>query len=338
MKDDRGAPVEGAELHLRSEGAEEKTVALDPLGRASVEVAAGTYAVEAVAGGRRSSRFHPDREETVAAGERRPLEIVLPRNGTLRIAVTGAPAGRLRLRIARKHEHGSSTSTGTLTLDAEGRYEKSLEPGAIAVIVLAEPDGASAPQKLVIEPGVTTDASFALGLMPIVVFGRVCAKDGGRPIAGARVLGEGGASATTDEQGQFAIRSAGAIPERVSAAADGFVGKSVEIAHVEERAPPVEVAIELDPGGAIAIAVTDAAGKPVEGAGVSISWTPDEHSHSSSTLSTDAQGRCRFDSLAPLAYAVSIEKNEEHASPPPVQTVEVRAGEETPVRFTLPAK
>jgi hypothetical protein len=89
-------------------------------------------------------------------------------------------------------------------------------------------------------------------------------------------------------------------------AADGWVGKTVEVVREDTRS---EVLVELIEGGTIEGRVTDERGEPVGGALVTIS-----SEGSITEVETDAEGRYRVSGLAEGEVVVAVEPPEELAA------------------------
>jgi hypothetical protein len=324
VADDRGLPVEGAKARARS-AAGGVEAATDAAGRALVEVAPGAYGVRVEAAGFVDAAEIED--VRVAAGERRTLAVALVREGILRIVVVGGSAGKYWLRVRwtdRDDESGSMQEA--VAIDAAGRGEARLEPRRVEACLRTETGAAESPwQALAIEPGAATEATFALAPAPPVVVGRVFAKADGRPIAGAWVQDGRGNRATTDAGGAFVLASSEGVPASVAVGAAGF-GR-VQLALDVEAQAPLGVTVGLDAGGAIAVEALQDDGAPLADVDVRLLWP---EGRGLSSMRTDAAGHARFVDLGAGSYGVAVARER--------VTVDVRPGEETAVRFALPAK
>jgi hypothetical protein len=327
VKDDRGFPIEGAEARVdwkpENAYAQYVTKPTDARGRAVFELApGGGYYLWVQAPGH--VVWSPEGARTVAAGERRTIEAMLLRQGTLRISVMGATSPMLNLGVTGPKLRGPFSNG--FHLDETGHYDVALDPGPIEARVVSrdEPLG-SAAQSLVIAPGAIVDAVFQLVPFPTFVVGHVRRADDGRPVAGADVYyqSSGMGYAKTDEDGAFALRQA-TPPDGISAKAPGFFSSGI-LTFAPDTVWPAEVTLELRPMATIVVTVSDRDGKPIAGVPVAVTKLKRQRQ-------TDEKGRSEF-SLDPGRYEVAIEGE----SAPPPQTVEVAQGEEAAVRFTLAA-
>jgi protocatechuate 3,4-dioxygenase beta subunit len=274
-RDERGRPLPKALVRIERVGEHEGgsfEALLDDRGRASVETAAGRYLIRADLEGH--AHFHAS--ETLAVGERKPLEIVLAREGELRGAIVGTiPGAPLLVRIARPTE--PRIEDRTIEPARDGTFSLALAPGPIEVTVFGARD-ASPPEALQIYPRpLHTDASFVLSPGRVRVAGIVAVKDGGAPIADAGVdllLPGGGlifARTRTDAAGRFAFDGLGVGPGEVRVWVDGsapaFAARTVAL---DPGAPPENLVVELARAGNLAVTVVDDAGMPISGVRVAV--------------------------------------------------------------------
>jgi hypothetical protein len=329
--DDRGAPLAGARVSLDDSAGLTFAIAADAGGRASLEVAAGSYAV-AAGKDDEGGVVYQDAEPvaiSLADGERKSVDLALTRMAKLVGTVVGARVG-LKIEVILPAREvapgkivGGSRSIGSLTVDEEGRFEASFEPGPREVRVIAA-TGTSALAALQLEPGAVVEATFAIDASAqVVVRGVVRAAPGGEPIAGASVAAWT-STVATDPRGAFELRGT-ELPRDLTVAAPGFAQRQIPIA--EDAKAPVELAVELEPAGSLRVTVLTPSGEPA--AGVSV-WI--DRPGAKIFQDTDEAGVCVAADLAPDKYEVRLGRKTE-----PAATVVVKAGEEAHVSLTSDA-
>lgn len=194
---------------------------------------------------------------------------------------------------------------GSLMTDAMGVVEKQVEPG-IAFQVSVE--FWSRPHHRRVEPVAPGDVAELLIELPdpIVLRGRVLARETGAPIADATVvpepLGEGVRS-RGDGSFELSVEPSGASSVRVGAEGRADAVVRVDPAH-GTRLPPLEIL--LDASASLRVLVLGFAGGPVVGATVEITAKPAFDSSGTSLLepprpsqTTDRNGVVAFEQLAP---------------------------------------
>lgn len=221
----------------------------------------------------------------------------------------------------------------SLSAGGDGRFlVDGLAPGEYGVTVHAEGFKAGKAERISVKPGVTSD----VGAMVLGRGGRILgtvSSSEGASVAGATVaLAPSfiGATTTSDARGSFELAGLeeGVVGLKVSHPdyADAFVG-NVEIRSERE---PVEVRVELGPGGRIEGRVQDRDGAPLPGRALRL----ERRFRDDETATTGPDGAFRWDGL-PTGFSRVVLMSADSNASVRVQerAVEVKAGETTHVVF-----
>jgi protocatechuate 3,4-dioxygenase beta subunit len=238
----------------------------------------------------------------VEVGDASSITLSLQPARTVSVEVRG-PDGKLAAGVRARHlcEAGSTDPTGRLALGVP-------ESGADVEFVAANGlrartvflPGESEPRTVTLHPPRQLSGRILDVARPqhqpddehaSVLAGRVVGPDR-RPVSGAWVEAARG-GAETDDQGRFRI--AGLVPGAavsLSVQAPGLRGGLSSVRLPLEGSPAL-VAIQLEPAAALAGRLTDAGGRPIAGAVVTLQEPP------SPRVLTDGDGRFLLDGLAP---------------------------------------
>ena len=233
-----------------------------------------------------------------------------------RVLVAGAPAAKATVYV--QDDRGAAASVTTET-DAEGRYvARGIRPGRATVYVetgtgLSDTEGASVPTSG--EP-VTVDFSFGSAGLRVVLVGG----DGKTPVSGAWLTVETqdvreGASAWEGVRAQLnsnergVVVAAGLPPGtyRLRIVGTGFAAKVTDPFAVGDGETKDLGTLRLQPGGSISGRVTDEAGNPVEGVGVSVKNARGEDVFLFNIASTGSNGRYEMQGIEVGEYTVKFE-------------------------------
>jgi protocatechuate 3,4-dioxygenase beta subunit len=272
VKDERGAPLAGAELEVRGSDPFPVGARTDGAGHATVRrLGEGPYTVSARAPG-----FEEVTRRRVQGGE--PLAIVLGKQGALLVAVAGqdgAPAAGARVLV------GSPAlgSTRVASAGADGKVRiAGLDAGSYALRAVSGSQVSPIELGLALARGEERDVKLTLGpgrMIAVHVVDAATEDD----VRDARLtLAEGGLSpfpsdGVTDRHGRVVLGPIARGPATLSARADGFVAKAA-IAVADDA--PAELRVALARGGALVGKVTDARGYAVDGATVRVVGTDAE--------------------------------------------------------------
>lgn len=139
----------------------------------------------------------------------------------------------------------------------------------------------------------------------------------GKPVAGAAIFVgfdrymSGAIKSKTDARGDFNLKNLGGGENYLTVSAKGFAPQFLTLSIAASNAP---VAVTLKPGKAVRGRVVDAAGKPIEGAGVSFDGLAERNGMFSGrtiewNTKTDAGGEFTWDSAPAEPVRLSIRKD-----------------------------
>lgn len=266
----------------------------------------------------------------VPASEPSPSPAVAPRPqpapAAARFAGTVLDAARKPLAGAHVLARGSEGEAVSARTDAAGAFTIEVKQrGPWSLYVDAK---GHAPRSV---PRQAPGSGLRIGLeRGLAVHGVVIDGATRQPVAGARIVateptrtvgpvwsaGLGQRATSSDSEGRFRIDGVGRGFLDLTASATGAGGARVRNARAGERS---ELLVLL-PMGALEGLVVDAAGQPVAGAAVRVEPTGPTLRASTSTLTTDAEGRFALDAMEPGSWR-ALARTDKHA--PAWATVQV---------------
>ncbi len=232
-----------------------------------------------------------------------------------KVTVAGAPAANATVEAWDERGAGSAVAART---DVEGRYTvRGLKPGGITVHVTTVSGAEDWDNAKIAGAGQSATVDFTLGGAS-VRFVAVGAESR-ETVSGAWVTVERAEAGTTagwanvKAQGQTAndgsYSAAGLDPGayRVRIQATGYAARVTEPFPVGEGEAKDLGTVRLAAGAVISGRVTDEAGAPVDGAGVSVKNERGEPVFLFSMVTTGSDGRYAISGLEPGAYTVSVD-------------------------------
>jgi BlaR1 peptidase M56/Carboxypeptidase regulatory-like domain len=192
--------------------------------------------------------------------------------------------------------------------DAEGRYRFGFLPlDEELELNVSSPKYASLPKRTLIPSEGSRDVELDITLVGRPEGGSVqgvVTDEAGKPIAGAKLINQGGSSSlvhetTSDAQGRFTIDDLyeSTFGYEVVVRAKGFAPQAVTVVPGPAD-DPAQVAVKLEPGHQIRGRVVNASGQPI--AGVRVSYAHGDRFHAPNIggqETSDAQGNFAIDSL-----------------------------------------
>lgn len=231
--------------------------------------------------------------------------------GTVRIAGKPPP----RTTVYGEDERGAASAVTTET-DATGRYELAgLKPGRVRVWIQTASGLSESKTARITDAGGVAEVNFDFGTCGVRA--TLVAADGRTPVSGAWVSLEaaeagGGfdnvrAQVNSDAQGVVSVLGLASGAYRLRVVGSGFAAKTTGAFAVADGEVKDLGTVRLEPGGGVTGRVTDGAGVPVEGVGVSLTDPQGQSVFLFNIASTGSNGRYEVQGVAFGRYRVRFE-------------------------------